>query len=108
MSKKEVKNELFARATALGNSDYGLKHVCSDLLNKHGRDKKAMAELLDGTFLGRNTLLRMMSLDDAESGAQYSPNADTCERILRFFNCALSFNSVKITPAFQNKEKGWI
>lgn len=103
--KSAVKNDLLTRATALGNSKTGLKEICSDLLNNYGRDKRSRQALQDGTFLAPSTLDRMRELSDCESGTAYKPNADTCERILRFFNAQLHFTTVRITPKNQNKAK---
>lgn len=101
----QAKNMLLSKASALGNSHYGLKEVCSDLLNDFGRDKGKMRVLQDGTFLSSHTLDRMMTLSEAESGEPYRPNAETCERILRFFNSKIVFETVKITPKYSNKPK---
>ena len=101
----DIKNRLLTSQRALGNSKRGLKEVCSDLLNDFGRDKKAMKTLQDGTFLCRQTIERMMDLTATEEGHDYKPNADTCERILRFFSAEIILDQVKIQPRFMNKPK---
>ena len=104
-TKLDIKNHLLTKSKALGNSKRGLKEVCSDLLNDYGRGPGIMKELAAGTFLAPATLDRMMKLAEAKSGADYRPNADTCERILRFFGTEISFDQVRITGRYNNKPK---
>lgn len=101
----EIKNRLLTSQMALGNTQRGLKEVCSDLLNDFIKGKTQMKSAMDGTFLCKETLERMMKLDETDNGYPYRPNADTCERILRFFGAAITFDQVRITPKFQNKPK---
>lgn len=63
-----------------------------------------MGELIDGTFLSRATLARIM---DEGGDETYSPQAGTLERVLRFFNVEISFREVKggITTRYQNQPK---
>lgn len=105
VTKLQVENAIFASCTALGNSKYGMKEVCSDLLNDFGKGKGNMRILQDGTFLGASTLDRMMKLTDTDMGEPYRPNADTCERILRFFGAQITFTQVKIQNRYNNKPK---
>ena len=101
-----AKANILSRAKALGNTNYGLKEVCSDLVNKHcGGDPKAIKEMSSGTFLGVSTLERMAALADAKSGSTYKPQADTCERILRYMGAEITFNQVTISEKYRNKEK---
>lgn len=106
--KVDIKNRLLSGATALGNSGRGLKEVCSDLLNDANKRGMKVKALCDGTFLCPATIERMMKLDDTEEGAPYRPNADTCERILRFFGAEMVFNEVTISNKFANKPKAEI
>lgn len=101
----DIKNDILSRAKALGNSDTGLKEVCSDLVNSYGVDSKSLQRLATGTFLSTATLKRMSKLTETEDGAPYRPNADTCERIFKFFGAQISFNTVKISPRYQNQPK---
>lgn len=101
----DIKNVMLTRSKALGNSNRGLKEVCSDLTNQHGIKGRQLRQLQDGTFLSRNTLERVASLDDCDSGSPYRPNADTLERILRYFGAEINFNQVVIAGKYQNREK---
>lgn len=105
MAQQAVKiafhNKILERSHALGNSKRGLKEVASDLCNQVARnDKKGLREMADGTFLCKQTLQRVM---DCEEG--YRPQADTLERIFRYFNAEISFNEVVIKGRYQNKPK---
>lgn len=101
----DIKNRLLTTTTALGNSGRGLKEVCSDLLNDYGRSPKMVKEIAEGTFLCRLTIERMMELTESESGAPYRPNADTCERVLKFFGAQVHFDQVRISKKYANLEK---
>lgn len=105
ITELDVKNYLLKNARALGNSRRGLKEVCSDLVNAYGTSANQLRILSAGTFLSVHTLKRVSSLEDSESGAPYRPNADTCERILRYFGTEIHFNQVQISPKFANKPK---
>lgn len=100
-----IKNKILSNARALGNSKRGLKEVCSDLVNSYGASSKQLKQLSAGTFLSTTTLDRMAKLNDTDSGTPYRPNADTCERILRFFNTEIYFNEVVISARYANKPK---
>lgn len=91
-------NAILERASALGNSKRGLKEVASDLINDYGRHRKR--ELCDGCFLSPATLERVADCDP-----DYRPQADTLERIIRFFGGEITFNSVVIKPRFRNQPK---
>lgn len=104
-TKIDIKNSLLTRARALGNTSKGLKEVCSDLINQHGIDKKGMNQLCEGTFLSRNTIERMAKLTETEHGLPYRPNADTIERVLRYFGAQITFDQVVISNKYQNKPK---
>ena len=105
--KIDIKNQLLSGSKALGNSNRGLKEVCSDLVNDFQRrgGKSAKQKLKDGTYLCSATIDRIASLEETEDGNQYRPNADTCERILKFFGAEMSFNEVIIKPRYTNKPK---
>lgn len=100
-----LKKKLLSGKKALGNSRYGFREVCSDLLNQAGKNR--IKEIEKGTFLSRHTLDRMMSLSECESGQPYRPNADTCERIMRYFNFEANFTQLEtsIKSQFRNKPK---
>jgi len=98
----DYKNDILERATALGNSHYGFKEICSDLLNGYHGDMKTLEA---GTFLCRQTLERLKSLTATETGEPYRPNADTCERVLRFFGAQAHFTTVTINRRYRNKPK---
>lgn len=96
-----AKNSILSRAHALGNSSKGLKNVASDLLNREARgNPKALRRIVDGTFLCRSTLQRVMECEE-----NYRPQAETLERIFRYFNAEIVFNEVQIKSRYQNKEK---
>ena len=101
--RDEIKSRLIG-ASALGNSPRGLKELCSDLIN--GMDKGDIKKLEMETFLSKPTLLRMMRLDPAKSGADYRPMLDTCERILRVAGVELNLNVVSVKRKFLPKKKG--
>jgi len=106
VTKVDFKNRLLEKTKLLGNNKRGgFKELCSDLINQHGIDKKGMQALMDGTFLSYNTIQRMAKLTETENGEPYRPNADTVERILRYFNAEVSFTEVKIKPVFRNTPK---
>lgn len=102
-SETDIRNFLLSKTQALGNSDRGLKEVCSDLLNAYGKGDLKNVER--GTFLSRTTLIRMMELTETEHGDPYRPNADTCERILKYFNAQIEFKEVSISRRFRNQPK---
>lgn len=94
-------NSILTRAKALGNHKKGLKEVASDLLNRGGRkSKREMQDILDGTFLCRATILKVMDCPDG-----YRPQADTLERIFKYFGAEITFSEVHIQPRFQNQPK---
>ena len=101
----DIRNRILDGTKMLGNSKRGMKEVCSDLVNQHLQSGGKMQALQDGTFLSWATLDRMAALREAESGADYKPNADTCERILRFFGAEVTFTQVAIKSAYLNKPK---
>lgn len=103
--KLDIKNAILTRAKALGNTEYGFKEVCSDLINQYGNDPHAIRKIANGTFLSESTVKRMATLTEAESGLPYRPNSDTVERVLRYFNAEVSFDQVVIKNKYQNKEK---
>jgi len=98
----QVKNVILSRAKALGNTDKGLKEVCSDLLNAYGSDLRAV---IKGTFLSRATLEHLQNLNDTPTGNPYRPQAETLERVLKFYGAQINFSEVKISPRYRNKPK---
>lgn len=99
----DIKNRVLAETSALGNSDRGLKEVVSDVLNSYGRGNLANVE--KGTFLSRTTLDRLMTLEETEDGNPYRPQADTLERVLKYFGAELHFSQVVISPRWLPKPK---
>lgn len=83
---------------ALGNSDRGLKHVASDLCNELGR--KAAKDIANGCYLSKSTVERVMDCDDS-----YRPQAETLERIFRYCNAKITFDSVSMQGKYQNQPK---
>lgn len=103
---EKVKSIILERATCLGNSNRGTKELCSDLVADYLTSGGKMQTLCDGTFLSSITIERMRLLTETESGLEYRPNVDTCERILRFFNAEMHFKQLKaIKPQYANKPK---
>ena len=87
---------------ALGNSNIGLKEICCDLLNQeipHG-DAKALMRVANGTFLCPSTLLRVLDCEE-----NYSPQAQTLERIMRYCNISLTTDYVVIKTPYLNNPK---
>lgn len=101
----QVKNHILANARVYGNSNYGLREICSDLVNNYGANGNQLARLSEGTFLSVGTLKRMATLSETELGDPYKPSEDTCKRILNFFGAEIYFKQVQIKPAFANKPK---
>lgn len=101
----DIKSNLLSRSQCLGNTDIGLKEVCSQLVDNELKRGKKIQQLADQTYLSTTTIDRMWKLRETESGAPYKPNVDTCERILRAFGAAMYFEQVKIKTKFQNKPK---
>jgi hypothetical protein len=100
-----IKNHILSRARALGNTKRGFKEVCSDLVNQHGVKGADLRRICDGTFLCPTTIQRIATLEDCETGIPYRPNADTVERILRYFGAEVTFDQVSISNRYQNKPK---
>lgn len=98
----QIKNTILSKARALGNSNKGLKDVCSDLLNAYGGDLKAVTK---GTYLCRSTLEHLQNLNDTPTGNPYRPQAETLERVLKYFGAEINFSEVKINPRYRNKPK---
>ena len=82
---------------ALGNSNRGLLHIASDLLN--ASDDK-WSTIANGTFLSVATLQRV-----AECVEPYRPQAETLERILRYMGTEVTLSAVKISVEFSNQPK---
>lgn len=103
--KLQIKNEILSRMRALGNSDRGFKEICSDLINEAGTDSKTRKRIAEGCFLSVVTIDRMANLKEAKSGAPYKPNADTVERIMRYFGAEIQLNAVTIRSQYRNQPK---
>jgi hypothetical protein len=102
----QIKNEIYKRINnkALGNSNRGMKEIASDLLNDLGRNE--LKNIEKGTFLSRSTLERLMELTEAESGAEYRPQSETLERVMRYCGAEIDVSfGHKIKTKFQNKPK---
>lgn len=102
VKQEDVKNAILKKAKALGNTHTGLKEVVSDLLNAHGGDLKAVEK---GTFLCKSTLQHLQTLEDSPGGNPYRPQAETLERVLRYFGAEITFNEVTIGRKFRNRPK---
>lgn len=101
----DFKNELLVGKTVLGNSNYGFKELCSDLLNDYCTNKRANQEVADGTFLSPTTIDRLKKLTETEGGEEYRPQSNTIERVLIFFGAEVHFQQIRISAKFSNKEK---
>ena len=101
----QIRDEIFKRIgeKALGNSNRGLKEVASDLLNQMGRSE--LKNICAGTHLSPTTIDRIMSLKEAESGADYSPQSSSLERVFKFCGAEIEFHTVDIKKRFMNKPK---
>ena len=86
------------RVNVLGNSKRGLKELASDLLNQDGRRNVKL--MVEGTFLSRGTLERIMDCDE-----YYQPRNDSLERVLRYYNKSLTVEDTVITTRYRNKPK---
>ncbi len=98
------RNEILSRikTKAGGNSKRGMKEVASDLVNNLGMKDSAIAEL---SGLSSTTVARIKSLEPAESGADYKPQSDTIERIIRACGAEINLVPVNIKKQYQNKPK---
>lgn len=105
VQKLDVKNHILSRARALGNTETGLREVCSDLVNSFGTDRKSRQRIAEGTFLSEDTISRIASLRECDTGEPYRPNTDTVERILRFFGAEIHFQQIHISNRYANKPK---
>ncbi len=103
--KLDIKNQILSRATCLGNSNIGLKDVCSSLIGDAINRGMTLQQIADQSYLSTATVDRMLKLKECESGEPYRPKADTCERIFRSFGAGIHFEQVKISRKFQNKPK---
>ena len=100
-----IKNRLLSGTKALGNSNTGLKEVCSSLVSDALNKGLTTQRICDITYLSPATIERLRTLKEAESGRDYRPMSDTCERILKAFGAEIQFNHVQIKPRFNNKPK---
>lgn len=105
VTKLDIRNRLLEGTKVLGNTKVGLKEVCSDLVNDALKKGVKSQRICDGTFLSATTIERIRSLEETENGDPYRPNADTCERILRYFGASITLEEVKIQNRFANKPK---
>lgn len=96
--RQEIMNRV--KKVALGNSDRGLKHLASDLLNEYGKSDKAIEELSEATYLCKHTIRRIQ-----ECSELYSPRLDTIERCLKAMNCEITAHEVEIEKQYQNRPK---
>jgi len=85
---------------ALGNSTRCLKHLASDLVNEYGTSDKCMDDLVDMTYLCRHTLYNVANCHD-----DYSPQAETIERVIRALGQGIALYDVDMQEEYQNKEK---
>lgn len=101
--RKQAEDLLIKNAVALGNTHRTLAHCAADLVNEYTAGApKALTMLADGAFLSRATVERV----GREGGSEgYRPQADTLERIFRYFGRQLTVEAIHIRPKFQNKPK---
>ena len=99
----KARERLLKTVKVLGNSNYGLGHRASDLLNEaFVGNPKARKKAATEMFLGDSTVTRVM--DDGGSET-YRPQGNTLERIFIYFDQEIEFNTVRIKPRYQNKPK---
>lgn len=101
----DIKNTILKNASCLGNSKIGFKEVCSTLIDDACKRGEKINAIADRAYLSTKTVERMWKLKECESGMDYRPNADTCERILKAFDAGVFFDHVKINPKNQNQPK---
>lgn len=97
----DIVDDIFATVDnfCLGDSQRGLKELCSDLLHSHG-GKDNIDAIVAGTFLCKSTLYRVMDCEE-----NYRPQSETLERILRYCGAEVVIHHVKISSKNQNKPK---
>ena len=100
---KAMRESVLDQSSALGNSDRTLGSVAQDLCNQVRGDKKAMQHMVDNCYLGKQTIQRVM--DEGGEGESYRPQADTLERIIRYWGASVNFSQVIIKNKYRNKEK---
>lgn len=95
-TKQQLKTRL--RDKAFGNTGIGDKEVASDYCNSVG--KAGMKDMVEGTFLTRKTLERVMDCDE-----NYNPQSETIRRIFIYFGLQAHITSVRIQSKYRNKPK---
>lgn len=103
----DIKNHLIEKARLLGNTDQGLLDMCHKLIVQYGTDSKSIQAIADYTHLANSCIRRFVSLTETEQGRAFSPEADTCERILKFFGVELSCTQTRIAARYAPKIKEW-
>lgn len=81
---------------AVGNSKRKLRDVAIDLINASELD---WGDIAKGSFLSRGTIAKL-----AQDQTRW-PQAETIERIIRFFNYQVVLSSVDIKGVYSNKPK---
>jgi hypothetical protein len=105
VTQLDIINAIIDKAEVLGNSHYDHLSFCSDLINDFGTDKKSLEYMSKITFLSTETLRRVASLKEAESGEPYRPQYDTLKRIMVFFGISNTFQQVRIKPTYRSQPK---
>lgn len=85
------------KLTAIGNSKRKIQDIAVDLINA---SEMPWGEIATGTFLSIGTIKNLAT------GKTTRPQAETVERIFRFFNFQIDLSSVAIKAGFANKPKG--
>jgi DNA-binding NarL/FixJ family response regulator len=100
----DFKREIFRKlnTTAGGNSDRTLSDLASDILNACGKSSK---EIASDTCLSVATVERIRDQTAAKSGAKYSPQSDTLERVFKTANFQLAIVPTKVGKKYSNKKK---
>ena len=95
-----VQDTILEHSTALGNTKTNFAKVAADLLNQEGRKRAGI--MAEGCFLSKATITRLM--DDGGDDT-YHPQAETVERVFRYFGAEVHFRKISIKPKWQNKAK---
>lgn len=86
------------RDKAFGNTGIGDKEIASDWCNSIG--KAGMKDMVQGTFLTRKTIERVMDCDE-----NYNPQTETIRRIFIYFGLQSHITSVRIQSKYRNQPK---
>lgn len=104
--QQQLKRAIAERAerSALGNSKHKLVNVASDICHEL-KDQTSIKHICNATYLSRATVVRLLDMNESESGRPYMPNADTVERIFIAAGYGVHFEPIAIKAKYNNQPK---